>query len=138
LPVLTEAVIDTIVGRVEAISSPFSQIGGWAMGGAVGRVDPGATAVGEREIGFDINVNGAWSPADPNPERHIAWVRETWEALRPTSVGVYANFLSDEGRAGVEAAYGERLRRLTALKDRYDPANVFRLNANIPPSSPTA
>ena len=61
-------------------------------------------------------------------------MREGWEALRPSSVGVYANFLSDEGAAGVEAAYGQRLQRLTALKDRYDPENVFRLNANIPPS----
>jgi FAD/FMN-containing dehydrogenase len=47
---------------------------------------------------------------------------------------VYANFLSDEGPEGVEAAYGTRLRRLTALKDRYDPGNVFRRNANVPPS----
>jgi hypothetical protein len=47
---------------------------------------------------------------------------------------VYVNFLSDEGAAGVEAAYGDRLDRLTALKDRYDPENAFRLNANVPPS----
>jgi hypothetical protein len=49
-------------------------------------------------------------------------------------VGVYANFLSDEDTAGVGAAYGKRLQRLTALKDRYDPTNFFRLNANIPPT----
>jgi Berberine and berberine like len=50
--------------------------------------------------------------------------------------GVYANFLSDEGASGVEDADGERLKRLTALKDRWDPANLFRMNANIPPSPP--
>jgi hypothetical protein len=62
-------------------------------------------------------------------------VRQGWEELRPESVGVYANFLSDEeGTTGVEAAYGDRMRRLTALKDRYDPMNFFHLNANIPPS----
>jgi hypothetical protein len=61
-------------------------------------------------------------------------VRKGWEALQPYSSGVYANFISDEGHAGLQAAYGDRLARLVALKDRYDPTNLFRLNANIPPS----
>jgi hypothetical protein len=61
-------------------------------------------------------------------------VREGWERLRPMSTGQFATFLSDEGPAGVRTAYGDRLARLTALKDRYDPANVFRFNPNIPPS----
>jgi hypothetical protein len=133
LTTLSDDVIDNLVGQVEAITSPFSQIGGWAMGGAVSRVDPAATAVGEREVGFDINLAAGWLPTDPDSERHKTWVRTGWETLRPHSVGVYANFLSDEGVQGVEAAYGDRLQRLTALKDRYDPTNVFRLNANIPP-----
>jgi hypothetical protein len=77
-------------------------------------------------------VTAAWQPA-PDGDRHIAWVREAWEALRPFSVGVYANFLSDEDAAGVEAAYGGRLKRLTVLKDRFDPSNFFRMNANIQP-----
>ena len=138
LPDLSDEVIDVIVSRIENISSPFSQIGGWAVGGAASRVDPDATAVGVREIGFDLNIAAGWPPSDPNGDHHIAWVREGWEALRPYSVGVYANFLSDEGASGIEAAYGDRLRRLTALKDRYDPTNVFRLNANIPPSRLTS
>ena len=100
LPSLTEAVIDVIVGRIETITSPFSQIGGWAVGGAVSRVDPDATAVAHREVGFEINTTAGWMPTDPNSERHVAWVREGWEALRPYSAGVYANFLSDEGAAG--------------------------------------
>jgi hypothetical protein len=131
---LSDDVISLIVDAMERSTSPFSQIAGWAMGGAVSRVDASATAVGEREIGFDINVTAAWSPADPEPERHIRWVRDAWDAIRPASVGVYVNFLSDEGATGVDAAYGSRMARLTALKDRYDPTNVFRLNANIPPS----
>jgi hypothetical protein len=134
VPELTDAVIDIIVERIACITSPFSQIGGWAMGGAVSRVDPATTAVGQREVGFEFNIAAGWPPSDPDPARHLAWVREGWEALRPFSVGVYANFLSDEGDAGVVTAYGQRLRRLTALKDRYDPDNVFRFNANIPPS----
>ena len=118
------------------MASPFSQINGWAMGGAVTRVDPEATAVGEREVGFDLSFAAAWPPADPDGERHTAWVRRGWEALAPHGVGVYVNFISDEGPAGVETAYGQRLKRLTALKDRWDPTNLFRMNANIPPSQP--
>lgn len=134
LPELSDQVIDEIVSRVESITSPFSQISGWAVGGAVSGVDPAATAIGAREVGFELNVTAAWAPQDSGGARHTAWVREGWEAMRPFSVGVYANFLSDEDAAGVEAAYGARLKRLTALKDRYDPTNFFRLNANIPPS----
>ena len=134
LPRLSDEVIEVIVGHGEAITSPYSQIAGWAIGGAVSRVDPDATAVGQREVGFEFSFAAAWPPSDPDGARHTAWVRAGWEALRPHGVGVYANFLSDEGAAGVEAAYGQRLKRLTALKDRYDPTNVFRLNANIPPS----
>jgi FAD/FMN-containing dehydrogenase len=75
-----------------------------------------------------------WTPQDPDPARHVGWVRRGWDALRPHAAGVYANFISDEGAAGVHAAYGDRMQRLTALKDRYDPDNIFRFNANIPPS----
>lgn len=134
IPALSDEVIDTMLGRVEAIPTPFSQIGVWAVGGAASRIDSASTAVGKREVGFEINIVAAWPPPDPNSEGHIAWVREGWRELSPHSVGAYANFLSDEGAEGLDAAYGGRLQRLTALKDRYDPRNVFRLNANIPPS----
>lgn len=61
-------------------------------------------------------------------------MRELWAALRPYSTRVYSNFLSDEGADGVEFSSGGRLKRLTALKDQYDPTNFFRVNANVPPS----
>jgi FAD/FMN-containing dehydrogenase len=136
LPALSDAVIDEIVALVESLTSPFSLLTGWVVGGAVSRVAPEATAVGEREVGFELRVIAVWPPGDPEGERHEAWVRDGWEALRPHSAGrQYATFLSDEGVAGVQAAYGDRLPRLVALKDRYDPTNVFRLNVNIPPSN---
>jgi FAD/FMN-containing dehydrogenase len=135
LPTLSDAVIARIVGLVESITSPFSLLNGWAIGGAASRISPDATALGEREVGFELRLIAAWPPGDPDGERHTTWVREGWEALRPYGAGrQYPGFLSDEGAAGVRAAYGDRLPRLTALKDRFDPQNVFRLNANIPPS----
>jgi Berberine and berberine like len=129
-----DELIDIFAARVESVTAPFWQLNGWAVGGAASRVDPTETAVGHREVGFDLNVVAAWPPPDPAADKNIAWVREGWAQMAPYADGVYANFISDEGRTGVEAAYGERLARLTALKDRYDPTNFFRLNANIPPS----
>lgn len=134
LPVLADDVIDVMVDCVASITSPSSQISGWAIGGAVSRVDPGATAVGQREPGFEVNVVAGWRPGDPDPDRHVGWVRRAWERMRPHSDGVYANFLSDEGAGGVELAYGDRLERLAALKAVHDPGNFFRMNANIEPS----
>ncbi|GCB52911.1 FAD-binding oxidoreductase [Streptomyces sp. NL15-2K] len=134
LPALSDDVIDVIVSGVADITSPFSQMSGWCMGGEAGRVAPDATAVGARGTGFELNVVAAWPPPAGPADRHRAWVREQWEKLRPHSEGVYANFLSDETPAETRAAYGPRLARLTALKDRHDPENAFRLNDNIPPS----
>jgi FAD/FMN-containing dehydrogenase len=134
LPRFSDEVIDVLVQRVQGITSPLSQIGGWAVGGAVGRVSADATAVGDRGEGFELNLVSAWRPSDPERARHVAWVRDGWDALRPHASGVYANFLSDEGATGIMAAYGDRLGRLTRLKDRFDPTNAFRMNANIPPT----
>jgi hypothetical protein len=133
---LSDDVSDRLVGLVDSITSPLSYVAGFAMSGAVTRVDADATAVGERHLGYEVSIVAGWPPPDPNGERHLAWVRQGWARLRPYSSGVYSHFLSDEGAAGVQDAYGERLKRLTALKDRYDPTNFFRLNANIPPSPP--
>ena len=83
---------------------------------------------------LDLRAGDAPIPpsARPGSSRCSATCCST--ARRPSPAGVYVNFISDEGGAGVETAYGRRLERLTALKDRYDPANVFRMNANIPPT----
>jgi hypothetical protein len=134
LPRLDDDAVDILMSRVERITSPLSQIGGWVVGGAASRVASDATPVGDRGTGFELNVTAAWQPSDQEPHRHFSWVRDAWNALRPYSSGVYANFLSDEGAAGLETAYGDRLARLVALKDRFDPSNFFRMNANIPPT----
>ena len=134
LPDLSDDAIDVITGAVASITSPLSLLNGWLIGGAVSRVAPDATAVGPRDPGFELRMIANWRPGDPDGDRHRQWVRQGWENLRPYSAGQVATFLSDEGRAGVEAAYGDRLGRLTALKNRYDPANILALNPNIPPS----
>jgi FAD/FMN-containing dehydrogenase len=135
LPSLTDDVIDIFLRAMEAPTSPFAQINGWAVGGAVSRVNDDATAVGDRHEGFEMSITVGWLPTDTEPERHKAWVRDAWDALRPHGEGVYANFISDEGASGVEYAYGNRLQRLQALKATWDPGNFFHLNNNIAPSA---
>lgn len=135
LPELTDEVIEVFCSRMAAATTPFAQINGWAVGGAVSRVDPDATAAGDRAPGFEMSVTAGWLPTDPDGHRHVAWVREAWEALRPHGEGVYANFISDEGAAGVAYAYGDRLGRLRDLKAVHDPDNVFRMNNNIAPAT---
>ncbi|HEU4979991.1 MAG TPA: BBE domain-containing protein, partial [Solirubrobacterales bacterium] len=62
------------------------------------------------------------------------WARGFWSALEPHHTGVYVNFLMEEGEERVRQAYGaQRYDRLAALKRRYDPENLFRLNQNISP-----
>jgi hypothetical protein len=134
LPELTDDVIDVVMAGMDTLPTPLSQFSGWAVGGSASRVSPDETAVGEREPGFEVNITAAWSQANPDGEQHVAWVRRRWEALRPHSSGVYANFLSDEDSTGVADAYGSRLKRLTALKDVHDPTNFFRMNHNVAPS----
>jgi FAD/FMN-containing dehydrogenase len=134
LPGLPDGVVDVLMEYLESVPTPFSQMNGWMMGGAVSRVDAGSTVVGEREVGLDISLAVGWEPGDPDADGHKAWSSAGWEALRPHSTGIYANFISDEGEAGVEAAYGDRMARLSALKGTWDPGNAFHMNANIAPS----
>ena len=70
-------------------------------------------------------------------EPHVEWAQRLYAALEPSLTGgAYVNFLSAEGEERVRAAYGEeKFTRLRALKDRYDPTNLFHLNQNVPPSA---
>ena len=88
-----------------------------------------------RSAAHDINIVASWLPDDPEPERHKAWARTTWKAMRPYADGVYVNFMSDEPASHVQLAYGDsKYARLVALKSKYDPTNVFRFNQNIAPA----
>jgi hypothetical protein len=137
LPPLSDAMIGVIVDHASTITSPLTTVPIFTQGGAVARVDEDATAFAHRDAAHDINIVAAWRPDDPEPERHIEWVRTFFTAMEPHSRGVYVNFTSDDPPERVrERAYGpEKWQRLVALKGKYDPTNFFRFNANIPPTS---
>lgn len=135
LGALTDEIIDIVTERAAAITSPMTTVPVFTLGGAVARVPEDATAFPNRNALHDINIVGAWLPDDPEPERHISWVRDFFAALEPHSEGVYVNFTNDDSADRVRTgAYSpEQWQRLVAFKAKYDPTNFFRLNANIPP-----
>jgi FAD/FMN-containing dehydrogenase len=103
-------------------------------GGAISRVGIGDTAFSHRDARFEFITMAGWEDAAEDQHRMGA-ARQYASAMEPFASGVYVNGLADEGAAGVRHAYyAETLARLTALKDRYDPDNVFHLNHNIAPS----
>jgi FAD/FMN-containing dehydrogenase len=83
-----------------------------------------------------VGVFEAWKlPADDGA-RKTDWVRSTWTKIEPMTHGQYVNLAAtDDREARVHAAYGDNYSRLAALKKRYDPHNLFRLNANIKPAA---
>ena len=89
-----------------------------------------------REVGFELRLIARLAARRPRRRApHAPGCATAGRRCARTAAGrQYATFLSDEGRPACAAAYGDRLARLVALKDRYDPTNVFRFNVNIPPS----
>ncbi len=105
-----------------------------AHGGAIDDVPDGDAAFGHRGTLVEWGAGTRWTDPAEDGAR-IAAARQAAAALAPYASGVYVNSVGDEGAAGVRRAYpAAKLARLTALKDAYDPANVFHLNANIRPT----
>jgi FAD/FMN-containing dehydrogenase len=105
------------------------------LGGALARVPADATAFAHRRSKILAAVFTIYERATEHPA-HEAWAAGFAAALRQGDAGAYVNFLGDEGEARVRAAYpGATWDRLVAIKRRYDPANLFRLNQNISPDA---
>ena len=106
----------------------------YPINGAVQRVGPTETAFAYRDVGFSPVIAGMWpDPADN--EKNIAWVRSYYDALRPHSVdGGYINFMDADDQSRIRDNYGPNYDRLAAVKEKYDPGNVFHVNQNIKPA----
>jgi FAD/FMN-containing dehydrogenase/SAM-dependent methyltransferase len=135
---LPDGLIDALLDRAAALTSPISQVELLALGGAIARVDSQATAFPFRQARWLINIPATWRDA-ADDEREIAWARATHAAVRPfLTEGTYVNFMGDDEEAGVAGAYGRTIERLQQVKALYDPGNVFRLNQNITPVTSAA
>jgi FAD/FMN-containing dehydrogenase len=132
---LSEDAVATIVEHAPRMRSPLSSFYLQHLGGEIARSDSTSAAFGHRDGLFDFAILTVWRDPAETAE-HIAWSREFFDAMQPHAHGVYVNNLGTEGADRVKAAYApDTYAKLVALKDTYDPRNVFRLNQNIAPSS---
>ena len=115
--------------------SPHSAIIVFPLDGALNRLPPGHSAVGNRDAKSLVNITASWEkPADD--AANIDWARAAWRDLRRFSTGgTYVNMLTDEeGDERIRAAYGANYERLAKVKAAWDPDNVFHVNKNVQPS----
>ncbi|HNB50964.1 MAG TPA: BBE domain-containing protein, partial [Anaerolineales bacterium] len=136
LKTLDNATLEAVASRAANPPSPFVLVVLWTFSGAMQRVSNDATAFMGRDAACLLSVDGIWDdPADS--EQVIAYARRFLAEMEPYSPGgLYVNFagFGEEGESLVKAAYGAHYERLVALKNKYDPTNLFRLNQNIKPS----
>jgi FAD/FMN-containing dehydrogenase len=126
---------ETIVEGIQAASATMAVTQIRVLGGAMARVPADATAFAHRDSRIMVNVAALYE----RPEErlvHEAWVNGLSRSLHQGDDAAYVGFLADEGEERVRAAYsGPTWDRLAAIKRRYDPGNLFRLNQNIPPAA---
>jgi hypothetical protein len=132
---LPDAAIDVHLEQAAKTPSELSLMHLYPIDGAVHRVGSGDTAWNCRDATWSMVIAGI----DPNPQKAgpvTRWTKAYWDAVHPFDLGgAYPNFMmDDEGDARIRATYGGNYKRLAAVKGRYDPANLFRVNQNIAPS----
>jgi FAD/FMN-containing dehydrogenase len=131
---LGDDVLEVLVDWAATLPSPMSMVGFFHVHGAASRVDRNETAFGLRDDQWDYDIISQWLDLGESA-RHIQWTREFWTAVEPFATGeVYVNHLDAEEATRIRAAYSDNYGRLVALKNKYDPTNLFRLNQNIKPT----
>jgi FAD/FMN-containing dehydrogenase len=131
---LPDGLIDVLVDYANRLPSAETEIAFAQLGGAINRVPAGATAYPHRNVEFLVNLHTRWREAAEDA-RCIAWARSLFDACTPfASGGTYVNFIPEDDKDGVKRAYLGNAKRLAAIKAKYDPDNLFRINQNIRPT----
>ncbi|MFI7454914.1 FAD-binding oxidoreductase [Nonomuraea sp. NPDC049714] len=136
-PGLSDELIERLAEHAAAAPSPDSTIDVWYQGGAMAQVGEEETAFANRSASYLLGIEGNWEEETDSAE-NVTWVRDTFADLRSFSAGgIYLNFpgFLEEGEQLLREGYGGNYERLSAVKVKYDPANLFHLNANIKPKS---
>jgi FAD/FMN-containing dehydrogenase len=132
---LSDELIDLNLAHGERIRSPLTAAFFQPLGGALARVSADSTAINPTPGGWVVHALGLWE-TEAESEYELAWVRQWGDFMEPYArAGVPLTFSADTGDERVRGTFGEeKYARLVALKDKYDPENLFRLNQNIKPS----
>jgi FAD/FMN-containing dehydrogenase len=130
-----DEMLDELVRRVAAVPASLACGADLSqMGGAVGRIRPEATAYWNRNASYAVLMSDEWTPG-PQSEADRSAMRDLWHGVRKFTHGYYINADSDVEDERVRETYGANYVRLAQLKNKYDPTNLFRLNANIKPTA---
>ncbi|TDE13082.1 FAD-binding oxidoreductase [Jiangella asiatica] len=131
---LDRAMVEQILERLATAPAPMRVAQIRPLGGAIARVPDDATAYAHRQRAFMVIVASFLDTPETRAERE-AWVAEVAGLIQNGGPGAYVNFLGDDGPQRVREAYpGVTWDRLTEVKRRYDPGNLFRLNVNVEPA----
>jgi len=131
---LTDNAIAEHVRFGNALPSMHSTMHLYPINGAAARVGKNETAWNYRTANWAQVMVGV-DPDPANKDKIVSWAKNYFDALHPYSAGgAYVNFMMDEGEDRVKATYGDNYERLVAIKTKYDPDNLFRVNQNIKPS----
>jgi len=132
---LSDTAIDLVIEAAKAEPGPECEVFLAQLGGAMARVDAAATAFVGRDAAYIMNVHGRW--ADTADDKRVRdWARKVFTDSAPHATGGgYVNFLTEDEGERVAATYGANYTRLQAVKQRYDPTNLFRANLNIAPQA---
>jgi FAD/FMN-containing dehydrogenase len=125
--------IGAILQGFEGHPARLTQLVTQHAGGAIGRVPVAATAFAHRHAQVNVLAIVSWRAGD-DPAPHMQWTRQYWAALEPFTRGFYSVEVADQSARVVNANYGSNYRRLVTIKNKYDPTNLFRLNANVQPT----
>jgi FAD binding domain/Berberine and berberine like len=133
---LSDEAIDVHIANALKAPTAFCLMHLYPIDGAVRRVAKDATPWAARDASWSMVIAGISSePKDAGALR--TWGRAYWEAIHPFNLkGAYVNFMdADEADNRIELSYGANYKRLAAIKAKYDPNNLFRVNQNIKPKA---